>query len=74
MAWPLQIVSILFFVFSVLCHSFHLTNETRRQINNVSFSVCNFSRKMDNVNQANYDYLADIQDILLKMDGKWIVR
>lgn len=29
---------------------------------------------MDNVNQANYDYLADIQDILLKMDGKWIVR
>lgn len=27
-------------------------------------------RKMDNVNQANYDYLADIQDILLKMDGK----
>ena len=24
---------------------------------------------MDNVNQANYDYLADIQDILLKMDG-----
>lgn len=26
---------------------------------------------MDNVNQANYDYLADIQDILLKMDGKY---
>lgn len=25
---------------------------------------------MDNVNQANYDYLADIQDILLKMDGE----
>lgn len=24
---------------------------------------------MDDVNQPNYDYLADIQDILLKMDG-----
>lgn len=26
---------------------------------------------MDAVHQVNYDYLADIQDILLKMDGKF---
>lgn len=26
--------------------------------------------KTDVVNQSNYDYLADIQDNLLKMDGK----
>lgn len=29
---------------------------------------------MDAVHQANYDYLADIQDILLKMDGKFEYR
>lgn len=29
-----------------------------------------FQRKMDVQNQPNYDYLADIQDILLKMDGR----